>query len=134
MKKYLAVIWERGSAAASVEDKVGVRGPAGRRTYVGDQHNRGEQARQREAVANLLHQDTGGAQRGRRNERAAVVVHDDADGDVQRSHDELAKREGLEVLLVVLHLGDNVEVRGGTSIGKDDTGERCCCFSERRVL
>lgn len=91
---------------------------------MGDEDDRGKQTRQREAVADLLHQGAGRAQRGRGNVRAAVVVHDDTDGDVQRGHDELAQRQGLEVLLVVLHLGHNVEVGGGTGIRKDQAGQR----------
>ncbi len=92
------------------------------RTYMSDQDDGGKQTRKREPVAHFLHQDTCGSQRRRRDVRSAVVIHDDADGDVDRGHDELAQRQGLEVVLVVLHLGHDVEVRRDTAEREDDAG------------
>jgi hypothetical protein len=106
----------------------------GRGTYMGDQDDRGEQTWKREAVAHLLHQDTCGTQRGRRDVRSAVVVHDNADGDVDRGHDELAERQGLEVVLVVLHLGHDVEVGGNTAESEDDAGQSSRSLGEGRRL
>jgi hypothetical protein len=91
-------------------------------TYMSDQNNGGKQTRKCEPVAHLLHQDTCGSQRRRRDVRSAVVVHDDTDGDVDRGHDKLAQRQGLEVVLLVLHLGHNVEVRRNTAECEDDAG------------
>ena len=91
-------------------------------THMSDQDNGRKKTRKCESVADLLHQDTGGSQRRRCDVRSAVVVHDDADGDVDGGHDELAQRQGLEVVLVVLHLGHDVEVSRNTAERKDDTG------------
>lgn len=99
-----------------------------------DQNDGSQKSGQSQAVTDLLHQDTGGAKRGRCNEGAAVVVHNHTDGDVQRGHDELTQREGLEVVLVVLHLRDDVEVRRGASIGKDDAGQRSRSFGKGGAL
>ena len=87
-----------------------------------DQDDGRKKTGKRESVANLLHQDTGGSQRRRCDVRSAVVVHNDADGDVDGGHDELAQRQGLEVVLVVLHLGHDVEVSRNTAEREDDTG------------
>jgi hypothetical protein len=91
-------------------------------THMSDQDDGRKKTRKRESVANLLHQDTGRSQRRRRDVRSAVVVHDDADGDVDGGHDELAQRQGLEVVFVVLHLGHDVEVSRNTAEREDDTG------------
>ena len=55
-----------------------------------DEDDRSKESRERQTVADLLHQHTSGAKRRRGNVGSAVVVHDDADGDVQCCHDELA--------------------------------------------
>lgn len=91
-------------------------------TYVSNKDDGGKQTRKREPVADLLHQDTSGSQRRRRDVRSAVVVHNNTDGDVDGGHDELTKRQGLEVVLVVLHLGHDVEVGGNATEGEDDAG------------
>jgi hypothetical protein len=91
-------------------------------TYMSDQDDGGKQTRKCEPVAHLLHHDTGGSQRRRRDVRSAVVVHDDTDGDVDRCHDKLAQRQGLEVVFLVLHLGHNVEVCRNTAECEDDAG------------
>lgn len=89
-------------------------------TYMSDQDDRGQQPRKCEPVAYLLHQDTRGSQRRRCDVRSTVVVHDDTDSNVDRGHDCLAQRQGLEVILRVLHLRHNVEVRRNTAERKDD--------------
>lgn len=101
---------------------------------MGDQNDGCEEARQREAVAHFLHEHARGAQRGRGHVRTAVVVDDDADGDVQGCHDELAEGQGFEVLLVVFHLRDDVEVRGCAGVSKDQRGQSRGGLSKRRRL
>lgn len=103
-------------------------------TYVSDDDDGSKQTRQRETVAHLLHQDTSRAKRRRRNEGAAVVVYNYTDGNVQRGHDKLAQRQSLEVLLVVLHLRHNVEVRRGTGVGEHQTGKSSSRFGKSGAL
>jgi hypothetical protein len=112
MKKYLATIWGRLLDWGPGFFLWG--------TYVRDEHHRGQQAREREAVADLLHEGAGGAERRRRDERPAVDVHDDANGDVQRRHDRLAHDERLGVVVRVAHLRDDVEEGGGTGVGENE--------------
>ena len=61
-------------------------------TYVSDEDDGGKQTRKREPVTHLLHQDTCGSQRRRRDVRSAVVIYNNADGDVNGGHDELTQR------------------------------------------
>jgi hypothetical protein len=100
---------------------------------VRDEHHRGQQAGEREAVADLLHEGAGGAERRRCDERAAVDVHDDANGDVQRRHDRLAHDERLGVVVRVAHLRDDVEEGGGAGVGEDERREGCRRLCERRL-
>jgi hypothetical protein len=100
---------------------------------VRDEHHRGQQAGEREAVADLLHEGAGGAERGRRDKGPAVDVHDDANGDVQRRHDRLAHDERLGVVVRVAHLRDDVEEGGGAGVGEDERREGCRRLCERRL-
>lgn len=91
-------------------------------SYMSNQDDGGKQTRKRKPIAHLLHQDTRRAKRRRRDVRSTIVVHNNANGDIDRSHDGLAQRQGLEVVLVVLHLRYDVEVRRNTAEREDDTG------------
>ena len=84
--------------------------------------NGGKKTRKREPIAHLLHQDTRRAQRRRRDVRSTEVVHNNPNGDIDRSHNGLAQRQGLEVVLVVLHLGHDVEVSRNPAECEDNTG------------
>jgi hypothetical protein len=71
--------------------------------------DRDEQTRQSDTICNLLDHDTGRSQSWVGEVLSAVVVDDDADGEVGGSDDRLASVQGLVVVLRSSHLSNDVE-------------------------
>lgn len=86
-----------------------------------EQHAASHETRKGDAVADLLHRHTGRTKGGRGNERAAVVVHNDADNEVDEGHHDLGDNEGLGVVARVAHLRGDRE-KGGGSGKREDNG------------
>jgi hypothetical protein len=89
-----------------------------------------DQSRDRETIADFLHQNTGGSECRRSNVVAAVVVHNNADGKIYTSRNATAQCESLRVFSRVCHLRDDGKVGWYAAESKDD---RCnCCHSFRK--
>lgn len=90
------------------------------RTYVDEEQCAHNQTRQRKAVADLLHDRTSRAESRRGDVRTAVVVDDNADGEIEASHDRLAEHQGAVIVAWVAHLRGDREERRGAGIGEDN--------------
>lgn len=98
-----------------------------------EQHAAGDQARKRETVADLLHQDTCRSESGGSDIRPAVVVDNNANDKVYNSDCSLRDDEGPSVKTGVTHLGGDREESRAASECKD---HGCHCahrFLERRI-
>lgn len=87
---------------------------------MGDYRRGDNQAGQGDAVADLLDQASGRAQRWRGHVRAAVVVQHDADDDVYGGYAGLADEQRRGVLARVTHFGRDGEEAGGSGVGEQD--------------
>lgn len=83
---------------------------------------RNNQARECDAVRDLLDEATGGPKSRRGNVGAAVVVDDGADDDIHDRHGALADVQRPRVFVRFAHFGDDVEEGRSAAVGKDDGG------------
>lgn len=90
---------------------------------VGVEDHGDHQTGQGEAVGDLLHEDTGTAERRAGNVASAVVVDDDADDEVGSDGDTTAQEERAGVVSGVPHLRGDGEVGGHTSKGEDQRAD-----------
>lgn len=97
------------------------------------QGHRHDQTRNSKTVADFLHQDSSRSKGRRSNIVAAVVVHDDANGEVNAGRDSTAECEGLRIFSWVCHLRDNGKIGGNATEGKDNRSNGCHSFRERRL-
>ena len=72
------------------------------------------------AVGNLLDGRTSRAQSGRSNVRAAVIVNNDTDDDIDDGNDTLADHDRASVEAGLSHLRGNGEETGGSSVSEDE--------------
>ena len=81
-----------------------------------------------DAVGDLAHQGSGGAQGGRGDFATNVVVDDDGGGEVERDFEALEHEEGLLEVLGGFHFGDETEEGDVGAVGEDDVGDglECC--------
>ena len=68
-----------------------------------------EQTRKSDSVGDLLDHDTSGSESGVGEVLSAVVVDNDADGEVGSDDSSLAAEQGLVVVPGLSHLANNVE-------------------------
>jgi hypothetical protein len=113
MKKYLAANCQKMLV-------VGIFDSEGMATYVNEERRADNQTGQSKAVADLLHKDTRRAEGRGCNKRAAEVVDDHTNGNVNGSHDALAVDERLCVVTGFAHLRHNVEEGGCAGVCEDD--------------
>lgn len=88
-------------------------------TYVEDQDGSSQQARQSQAVGDLLHDNAGGAESGRGYIGTAEVVDHTADNDVDDGDADLADEKGARVQAGLAHLRGNGEEGGRAGVGED---------------
>lgn len=79
-----------------------------------------DETRKCESIGNLLYGGTSGTQSGRGDVRAAVVVHDDSDDEVDCGHTDLRDDQGASVVTGITHLGYNRKESRGGAVGEDE--------------
>lgn len=89
-----------------------------------EQSRADQQSGEGDAVADLLHDVSGGTESGRGNVGAAEVVDDASNGDVDCSHGSLAHDESAGVVPGLAHFRNDVEESWGSGVREDDGGYR----------
>lgn len=108
-----------GSVCISQCIRLGWAGVGRVGTYMGDKSSSGDQPRQRKAIANLLDCHASRPQDRRRDVRPAIVVHDDANSDINSRNACLTDKHSLSIVPRLAHLRHNREE------------SRCTCIGER---
>jgi hypothetical protein len=94
--------------------------------------SRDDQTRKSQTVGDLLDSLSSRSESRRSNIGTAVVVHNNADNDVNDSDDALAKDQSLLVVLGLSHLSSDREEDRSSTVGENESSDGGHSFSEGR--